>query len=396
MTNRLYYLDAHMRQFDATVVSSKPEGERHRVILDRSAFYPTSGGQPFDTGRLGTAAVVEVLEDEQGDVVHITDTPLAAGEQVHGVVDWSRRFDHMQQHSGQHVLSAICAVRLGAATASVHFGAETSTIDLQPEIAPAAIAEAELEANRIVWENRDVRVRFVSAEEADRLPLRKPPAKTGPLRLVEIDGCDLSACGGTHVSATGMIGMIAIGDVERFKGGTRVAFVCGGRALRTHRALLDAVHASSRLLSATPPEVPAAIERLQREAKAAGRSVEGLIRELAGYRAAVFRASAETIGPYRVVLQRVDGPADATGLKTLAAAVTESPGVVAVLVSGGDPSTLVVSRSADVRLDAAALVRDAIAACGGRGGGRPEAAQAGLAAGANRVLAILRDLLGGQ
>ena len=393
MTNRLYYLDALLREFDATVMSSAPDGARHRVIVDRSAFYPTSGGQPFDTGRLGAAEVVEVLEDERGEVVHVTDMPLAAGERVRGVVDWPRRFDHMQQHSGQHVLSAICADRLGAATASVHFGAETSTIDLQPGIAPAALAEVELDANRIVWENRDVRVRVVSAEEAGRLPLRKPPAKTGSLRLVEIEGCDLSACGGTHVSATGMIGMIAIGDVERFKGGTRVAFVCGGRALHTHRALRDAVQASSRLLSATPPELPAAIERLQREAKAAGRSVEDTTRELARYRAAVWRASAETIGPYRVVFQRVDGAADATGLKTLAAAVTESPGMVAVLVTGEGPSTLVVSRSADVRLDAAALVRDAIAACGGRGGGRAEAAQAGLAADADRVLAILRDAL---
>ena len=392
-TKRLYYTDATARAFEGTVMSCERDGERYRVVLDETAFYPASGGQPFDVGRLGDADVVEVADGPDGSVVHVTTRAFTPGDRVAGEIDWPRRFDHMQQHTGQHVLSAVCAARLRATTTSFHLGADAATIDLDRDLPADAIAEAEAAANLVVWENRDVRVRFVSDVEADRLPLRKPPSRTGQVRLVEIDEVDLSACGGTHVAATGMIGMIAVTGAERFKGGSRVTFVCGGRALRSHRTFRDIVLAATRAMSVTPRELVAAIERHQKDLKGLTRTLKELGDELAGYRAVALRDTAETLGPYRVVLQGVAGAADAAGLKALATAVTRGPGLVAILAGGADPTTMVVARSADVKLDAAALVRDAVAALGGRGGGRPDAAQAGLPVGPDRVLAFARDAL---
>ncbi len=391
-TKRLYYTDGMLRAFEGTVISCERDGDRHRVVLDQTVFYPTSGGQPFDVGRLGPTEVVEVADGPEGAVVHVTTTALTPGDRVAGEIDWTRRFDHMQQHTGQHVLSAVCVARLRATTTSFHLGAEAATIDLDRDVSAAAIADAEAAANRVVWENREVRVRFVSDAEADQLPLRKPSARTGQLRLVEIDDVDLSACGGTHVSATGMIGMIAVTGAERFKGGTRVTFVCGGRALRSHTTFREIVLAATRTLSVTPPELVPAIERSQKDLKASARALRELGDELAEYRAVALRETAETLGPYRVVLQGV-AATDAASLKALATAATRAPGLVVVLAGGLDPTTLVVTRSADVDLDAAALVRDAVATLGGRGGGRPEAAQAGLPVGPDGVLAFARDAL---
>ncbi len=394
MTTRLYYADALARTFDAVVSSCDADGERFRVVLDSTAFYPTSGGQPFDTGRLGAGPVVEVAEGPDDAIVHVVTAELPRGTRVHGDIDWPRRFDHMQQHTGQHLLSAVLAARANAATTSFHMGAESATIDLDRDQSAAAIADAETAANQIVSENRAVHVRIVPAEEAGRLPLRKPPARSGSVRLVEIEGCDLSACGGTHVPATGMIGAIVTTASERFKGGTRLTFVCGGRAVRSHGRFRDIVLDSTRVLSVTPGELPAAIERLRGDVKALTKALRDQGDALAQYRAEEIRAQAETLGRFRVVIH-VDPQQDAGALKTLAAAVTSVPGFVAVFAGGGQPMPLVVSRSADVDLDAAALVRGVVGALGGRGGGRPEAAQAGLTVQPDRVLAFVRDALRG-
>jgi alanyl-tRNA synthetase len=380
------------RAFEATVVSCEGQGGRHLVVLDRTAFYPTSGGQPYDVGRLGPVEVLEVAEGEGNQVVHTTTGPIEPGTLVGGEIDWARRFDHMQQHTGQHVLSAVCAARAGVATVSFHLGRDVSTIDLAREIDGRVLADLEAGANRVVWENRPVHVRFVPAAEAERLPLRQTPTRAGELRLVEIEGCDLSACGGTHVLATGMIGQIAVTAAERFRNGTRVSFVCGGRALRSHAALRDDLQASVRLLSVSPSDLPAAVERLQRQVSALGRTIGELDDELARYRAAALRETAETVGPYRVVLKSV-GAAEPARLKGLAAAVTAEPGFVAVAVGGAVTSTVVVTRSADVPLDAAAVVREVAAALGGRGGGRSDAAQAGLPAPPDQVIAAVRAAL---
>ena len=392
MTTRLYFTDVLARDVEATVASCTATGDRFDVVLDRTVFYPSSGGQPFDTGTLGPARVLDVNDDDEGLIHHVVDKPLVPGTVVRGEIDWPRRLDHMQQHTGQHVLSAAFDHLFKVRTTSFHLGAEVSTIDLAREVTPAEIVGAELEANRIVWDARPVTVRFVSEAEAAALPLRKEPVKSGTLRLVDVTDYDLSACGGTHVPQTGLIGAIVVVGWERFKGATRLTFACGGRALRSHGAFRDVVVGATRALSVLPGEVGGAIERLQAELKTAGRETRRLQEELAGFQAAAFRAAAETIGPYRVVLSRQTG-SDAQALKTLATAVVREPGLVVIFTGEGPPTPVVVARSADVSLDAGAWIKRATTELGGRGGGRSELAQAGIDAAPDRVHEFARQTL---
>jgi len=392
MTSRIYYTDALAREFDATVLTCAPAGDRFEVVLDATAFYPSSGGQPFDTGRLGVARVLDVLDADDGGVRHVVDVALAVGGTVHGLIDWPRRFDHMQQHTAQHVLSAAFDRAFDVRTVSFHLGAESSTIDLAREVTAAEIARAEAEANQVIWEDREVVVRFVSEEEAALLPLRKEPLRTGTLRLVDVTDFDLSACGGTHVPRTGMVGMIAVAGWERFKGASRVSFVAGGRALRSHGSLRDAVTAATRVLSVAPSELASGIERLQTELKEAGREVRRLREDVAVWRAGELRQQGETVGPYRGVLMAIPGW-DATALRSLATAIVSEPGFVVVLTGDGQPVPVVVARSGDVDVDAGAWLKRATLELGGRGGGRPELAQGGLGAEAARILAFARQTL---
>jgi alanyl-tRNA synthetase len=391
-TRRLYYTDSLLREFDATVtaISARADG-RTDVILDETAFYPTSGGQPFDTGTIDGARIVDVIDrEEDHEVVHVVDGAPTVGRRVHGVVDWARRLDHMQQHTGQHVLSAAFDRLHHARTTSFHLGAETATIDLAREVTPAEIVAAERAANDVVWADREVRVTFATEDEARALPLRKESLRTGTLRLIEVSDFDLSACGGTHVPRTGAIGIIAVAGWERFKGASRITFVCGGRALGMFGHLRDVVAAAGRLVSGPSAELPGAIERLLNDARASGRSERRLQDELAVYRAAEFRAQAETLGGGRGVLRAAPG-ADGAALKVLAAAIVAEPGHLAVLVGEGQPVPVIAARSADVGFDAAAWLKLAVARFGGRGGGRPEMAQGGLTASADDVLAFARE-----
>jgi alanyl-tRNA synthetase len=389
---RLYYLDSELTSFDAQVMSCEPLGDRWAVGLDRSAFYPTSGGQPFDTGRLGGVDVVDVQDDDERGVVHVVGSPLGVGENVRGEVDRARRLDHMQQHTGQHVLSAAFDRLFGVRTVSFHMGAETSTIDLAREVTAREIAAAEDEANRVVWDDRPVNVRFVNEEEARALPLRKESARTGTLRLVEIPEFDLSACGGTHVSRTGAIGVIAVSGAERFKGATRLIFVCGRRALLSHRTLRDAVGAAARTLSIAPLDVPAAVERLQIELKEAGKSMRKLEEAIAVYRGVELRRAAEPVGRHLAVL-RNEPDFDAAGLKGLAVAIVAGSGVVAALVGGGTPAAVVIARGQEADVDASALIKGLTASLGGRGGGSRDIAQGGVPATAGQILEQVRIAL---
>ncbi len=403
MTDRLYYTDPYLRAFDATIARVDCRDDRLVLTLDRSAFYPSSGGQPFDTGSLGAFRVVDVIDNDDGTIGHVVELKtenleLRTGESVRGEIDWPRRFDHMQQHSGQHVLSAAFDALFSLRTMSFHLGAEVSTIDLAREVSPAEIAAAEAEANRIVWEDRPVTIRFATAEEAALLPLRKEPARGGTLRLIDVADFDLSACGGTHVSRTGGIGVIAVAAWERFKGGQRIEFLCGGRALTGYRNLRDAMTASVRLLSVLPAELPAAIERMQGDAKEQKRSTVALQNELAQYHAEEFAAGAEEVRlkpdttSCRLVTRAVD--ADANGLKSLASAIVAKPGYLVVLVSSSSPALAVVARSADVSVSAQKILDDLIKQFGGRGGGRPEMAQGGgLVASSDAIIVAARAAL---
>ena len=375
MTDRIYYTDAYAREFDATVLDIVPAGHRRAAVLDRTAFYPTSGGQPFDTGTLGSARVVDVAEDEAGAVLHLFEGALSRGP-VQGRIDWARRFEHMQQHTGQHVLSAAFDRVCGVRTESFHLGPESATIDLARDVSAAEMAAAELAANEAVWDDRPVRVRFVDAAEAAALPLRKDPARTGRLRIVEVEGIDLSACGGTHVSSTGAIGNISVASSERVRGGTRIEFRCGVRALRGFRTLRDTVSETSRLLSTGGADLPAAVERLQGENRDVRRQVKALQEQLAKHEAARLAGEAVASNGRQIVIAALDGW-DAAGLKTIAAAIAERPGHAAILAADPKPVSIAVARARDVQLDAGAIVRALTAKFGGKGGGRPELAQGG-------------------
>ena len=392
MTARIYYTDAYCQAFDARVVRAFDHEGRPAAVLDRTAFYPTSGGQPFDVGSLAerhgsSPATVRVVDtiDADDEIVHVLTEPIATGVTVAGEVDWARRFDHMQQHTGQHVLSASFDRLFDNRTVSFHMGADLSTIDLQKELSWEQIARVEDEANRVVSENRDVAIRFVSAHEAATLPLRKEPARDGVLRLIDIEDFDLSACGGTHVARTGAVGVIVVPAIERFKGGLRVTFACGKRAVRVFRTLRGAVGGSVHALSVHPQELPAAIVRMQTEAKDLRRSMKKLQESLAAHEAV--RLVAPT------VVDALDGW-DAVGLKMIASEITSRTSAVVALFSTSSPTAVVIARSADRSTDAMAVLRALMGRFGGRGGGKADLAQGGgLAGNLAEMLSAARELL---
>jgi alanyl-tRNA synthetase len=392
-TERLYYNDSYLTEFESSVESCAPADRGFEVSLSATAFYPTGGGQPHDLGSLGGRNVLDVIDREEAGVAHIVDGPLEPGALVRGVIDWSRRFDHMQQHSGQHVLSAAFEAKAKARTESFHLGAASATIDLNRVLSADEIAAAEDEANRIVWQDREVTVRFESAEEAAS-SLRKESKREGTLRLIEVPDFDRSACGGTHVGRTGAIGVIAVVGFEKFKGGTRIEFLCGGRALRRVREWRDVFSATSRVLSVLPDSLAPAIERLQADNKAQGRLLRELQGQLAEHVAASLLAASPRGPNGRVVLvQAVDGW-DAAGLKSLATAAAATPGVVVAVFSNSNPALVVVARASDTQADAAAVVKALLARFGGKGGGKPEMAQAGgLQGDVGEMVAAARDLL---
>jgi alanyl-tRNA synthetase len=321
--------------------------------------------------------VQEVIERDDGKIVHVVDRALPAGAVVVGTIDWARRFDHMQQHTGQHVLSAAYDRLFGVRTESFHLGATSSTIDLGREVSPQQIAEAEDEANRIVWEDRPVTVRYASADEARSLPLRKESQRTGPLRLVDVERFDLSACGGTHVARTGAIGIVATAGWEKFRSGTRIEFLCGGRTLTRFREWRGALAATRRYLSVPPSELAAAVEKLQVEIRALQKGVRHQQEQLAVHEARSLAARGERRGDRLLVVEALEGW-DAAGLKTLAAAITALEPMAAVaLFNRAEPVIAVIAAGVGVGVDASAALKVLIARFGGRGGGRSELAQGG-------------------
>ena len=394
MTDRIYYTDPALIEFDAAVESCETQDGRIVATLDRTAFYPTSGGQPFDTGSLGAASVIDVVDLPDGRIGHVLDRTLPAGSFVHGTVNRSRRFDHMQQHTGQHILSAAFDRLFKARTVGFHLGADLSTLDLDKVLGAESMAKAEADANRIVWENREVTIRFASEEEAASIQLRKEPTRSGRLRLIEVAGFDVSACGGTHVARAGEVGIVAVKSWEKFRGGTRLEFVCGGRALAEYGVVRDAVAGCIRLISVSPRELPAAIERAQEENRDLRRVVRDLQERLAVFEAAAMVERGRKVGSVTVVLEIAPGR-DQAGLKTLAASAAAIGGVVAGLISATEPVLAVLARSADVPVDVSAVLKTLLARAGGKGGGKPEMAQGGGMTGSpGEILATLQTIIG--
>jgi alanyl-tRNA synthetase len=371
MTERLYYADSYLTSFDSPVVERGDDGRR--LYLERTAFYPTSGGQPHDVGTLDGIPVVDVI-DEGERIAHVLAAPAAREVLVvRGSVDWARRFDHMQQHTGQHLVSAVFAERFGHATVSVHFGADYSTLDLDGgTIGREQLVAAEEQANSIVWENRPVRVSMEAASEV--AGLRKASERGGTLRIVSIADLDRSACGGTHVRATGEIGPILLRKVEKVRKSMRVEFVCGGRAIRRARVDYEAMTRIAGALSASIEEAPGLVASQVEQMHAAEKEARRLERELAGYRAKeLYDASGpDSAGVRRVVVRRDRGPADE--LRALAQALLSLPRSVFVGAIV-DPPSVMMAASEDSGVDAAAVLRAALVAAGGRGGGSPRLAQ---------------------
>jgi len=369
MTTRLYYSDSYLTEFDARVVERAEDGRR--VYLERTAFYPTSGGQPHDTGMLGGAAVRDVI-DEGERIAHVLDAPVNE-DSVMGRVDWPRRFDHMQQHTGQHLLSAVIADLFGWATVSVHFGADVSTLDVDVStVTPDHVARAERRANEIVFENRPVAVSYERATEA--AGLRKASSRDGTLRIVSIADLDRSACGGTHVRATGEIGPILIGKVDKVRQSARLEFLCGMRAVGRARADHDALARLAQSLSAAPNEVADLVARQSVRLKDADSRLRTLETEVAARmaRERYEAVQADDAGVRRVVERRATGSLDE--LRPLALATVSLPRAVFV-GAVESPAALLVAASDDAGLDAGRALKAALADAGGRGGGSARLAQ---------------------
>jgi alanyl-tRNA synthetase len=374
-TKRLYYFDSYRREFDARVIAAEPGQRGFRVILDQTAFYPESGGQPSDRGMLAGQPVLDIL-DEGKTIVHVLANKPHE-EAVKGSVDWLLRFDHMQQHTGQHVLSAAFE-RIGHyRTVSFHMGAEVSSIDLDSDrVGERQIGEAEGLANQVIFEDRPVRISFRPAEEANRLELRKPTAREGDVRLIEIEDFDLSACGGTHVARTGAIGVILARKLERLKGLTRVEFLCGHRSLAAARRDFRILTESARKFSGAVADLPALITKQAEELRNVARLRQKQAEKLAQFEALeLLRAATEREGWKRI--RCVVSPEMLVDAKALTHALASQPRVVALIGEAGNPAKLYFAQTAGGPHDMGAILRQTVAQAGGKGGGARDFAQGG-------------------
>jgi alanyl-tRNA synthetase len=378
MTERLYYRDAALREFTARVVGQRATERGPAIRLDRTAFYPTSGGQPHDTGALAGARVLDVWDDEAGEVWHLVER-LPDGTDVHGAIDWERRFDHMQQHSGQHLLSAGFMRLLHAPTVSFHLGTESSHIDLDTMALSWDDAfRVEADVNGVIWENRPVEIHFVDERNIHTVPLRRPPKVSGEIRVIWIRDYDAVACGGTHVDRTGAVGLLKIVRIERYKGGMRVGFLCGTRALTDYQRVLRGLQAVSADLSVHPDEVGDAIARLKGELKESRRALHLAEDRLMAIEAErLWMETAEVGGARRVVAYLEDRTLDQA--RSIASHAVARPRTLVLLaVSDAKGVRLVCARGADLPdMNAAAILQRAASRLGGRGGGAADQAQGG-------------------
>lgn len=374
-TIRRFESDPFLKEFDAVVVEINALPQGQGVVLDETCFYPEGGGQPCDQGTLNGIRIESVTESD-GRVVHIVEgASLKPGDRVRGVLDWERRFDHMQQHSGQHLLSQAFVRVLKSDTVSFHLGSDESTIDITlPEMTEQAASDVEKEANRIVFENRPLRLSVRSSGDLDSIPLRKKPDLSGDVRLIEIADYDWSLCCGTHVSATGEIGLIKILQWEKYKSGTRVHFACGSRALRDYQSKSGLVKSLSRVLTAGEKEIETIILKWRDEKKVSEKRMAVLLDEVLTVEAGRMTGSAKQAGSCRLV-SALFRDRDVQEVQNLGRKIVSSPGMVAILGAIGDRATLFFGRSTDVKADMRDLQKAAAEVLNGKGGGSPNWAQ---------------------
>lgn len=395
MTECLYYADAYRKAFDASVVEMREAEGRPAVVLDATVFYPTGGGQPHDTGALNGVPVVDVATAEDGTVIHVLGGPLS-DTRVRGELDWRRRFDHMQQHSGQHILSQAFAVTGQAETVSFHLGKDLCAIDLdQAPLALEQVEAAEQLANEVVMQDRAVVSRFVELAELATMPLRKTPTVDGPVRIVQIADFDWSPCGGTHVTSTGQVGSIKVTRVERRKKQSRISFVCGWRALVDYETKQTVVRALTAHLTTSEDEILPSVQRLEGEVKRLRKMVTSVQMQLLEHEVTAWLAQAKAVGDIRVIRLAFDDR-DTLLLREAARRLTDAAGVVALLATCLPAPQFVFAASAGVAADMGQLMRAACIAVGGRGGGRMQFAQGGAPEGASadRALDVAVEQLG--
>jgi len=380
-TERLYYDDSHLVEFEARVIEvTERVSGWCAIVLNRTAFYPTGGGQPSDTGTLNGLRVVECVDDGPKGVLHVVQgTPLPIGAIVKGRVDWPRRLDHMQQHTGQHILSQAFVTLFNAPTKSFRVLDQSCEIDVELGNPTTEIIERAVElANNVIWEDRPLAILNVTPEEAAGLPLRKDSAREGELRLIEIDDFDLTPCGGTHAYRTGEVGMIAVRSWERAKGLTRIEFVAGGRALADYRRANKSARETAALFSTSRDDAPHLAAQMLDENKDLHRRVRALEDVAAGVEAERLIATAEMRPDGIRLITQIFDARDAESLKKLAHALIANSGTVALLGSRDkEAARLVFARSADAPGDMTVLMREACAMLDGRGGGKPDMAQGG-------------------
>ena len=388
MTDRLYYNNSFLLNFTAAVLNggTAPDG-RNYIVLDRTAFYPTSGGQVFDTGWMelesanGAAPklrVSEVGEAEDGTIHHFVDhesPDVLRDSRVRGFIDVERRLDHMQQHTGQHVLSAAFISLFEMPTVSFHMGAESCTIDLDTKsLSAEQVRRAEALANEVIAEDRAVTIKYATVEEARAMGVRKiPPAEREKLRLIDIAGFDLNACGGTHVRATGQIGSILLRKVSKEKQGFRVEFVCGMRAVATARKDYETLTETATAFSSHIHDVPAQVRKQLDDAKTAAKREHKLLEEVATLTADALLAKC---GDAKVI-RGYYADRDLAFIKLLAQRLTRQGSVVALIGCGGAQPAVVFGQTAGLSNDMGALMKEALAELGGRGGGNKDMAQGG-------------------
>lgn len=387
MTEKLYWRDSHLTTFTARVVEAGEHAGKPYIVLDRTAFYPTGGGQPSDTGRLGQFRVIEAAIEDDGRILHYLDAASAAhfgahtGDEIEGEIDTKHRREIMQQHTGQHILSQAFFRLYGAETRGFRIADSTAEIDIELDAniseVPRAIERAEDLANEIVFEDREIRTYELTPDQAARLPLRKESFITDCVRVVEIDDFDFSPCGGTHAKRTGEVGLIAVRGWERAKQMIRIRFICGVRALGDYREANQIVDALSRRLTVGRDEIEASVVRLGEESKALLRRVRDLGAIAAKAEADEMLASAGETSKRRAVV-RIFDDRSLEELKLLAHRLTEQAGVVALLaVRDAGSARLVFARSADISVDMSDWMREVCSKLGGRGGGKPDFAQGG-------------------
>jgi alanyl-tRNA synthetase len=375
MTTRLYYTESYLREFTGTVLECRRIDEKPAVVLDQTAFYPESGGQPCDTGILREARVLNVMEDGAGSILHVLDREISLGP-ASGQIDWPRRFDHMQQHTGQHILSQAFLHGARAQTLSFHMGGEVSTIDIDlAQPSSTQMDAAQLWATAVVFENRPVHIRMTDQDGLSSLGVRKGSQREGEIRVIDIDGIDRSPCGGTHVRHTGEIGLIFVLGFERYKGGARVEFVAGGRALKALQKDHELLKSLARLHSVMPEALPELQEKLAQERMALARENDLLRDKLLDLEAGeLLHTAAKTDHGLLISSRFANRKLDE--IKVLAQKLTARPGVVAIF-GIADACQVVAARSKDLPGNCGEAIKKAAAEYGGRGGGRPEMAQAG-------------------